>query len=145
MPRQMTYPLVNFHITLENHHLFTGKLTISMTIFNSLPLVIARGYQRPPFFQVDSSADGGNFSIQAEAHLWSRWPPEHWMVKSFPALLIFSGSIISIPLFAYFRCLCNINCNLAAKSPFSWVHQHFSRENRDNCRFCGVNLQTNKF
>jgi hypothetical protein len=78
------------------------------------------------FFQVDSSADGGNFSIQVAADDMPRIGPEHpkhWMVKSFPSLPFLSGSI---PLFAYFRCLCKINFNLVAKSLFSWVYHHFS-------------------
>ena len=38
------YPLVNSHITMENHHAIHGKLTISMAIFNSKLLKITRGY-----------------------------------------------------------------------------------------------------
>ena len=35
-------PLVNFHITMENHHFLWEKLTISMAIFNSKLLVYQR-------------------------------------------------------------------------------------------------------
>ena len=37
------YPLVNVYVTMENHHLFMGKLTISMAMFNSY-FDITRGY-----------------------------------------------------------------------------------------------------
>ena len=36
------YPLVNCYITMENHHFFMGKSTISMAIFNSKLLVYQR-------------------------------------------------------------------------------------------------------
>jgi len=38
----LTYPLVNSHITMENHHFLMGKSTISMAIFNSKLLVYQR-------------------------------------------------------------------------------------------------------
>ena len=40
-----TYPLVNVYISMEIHHFFMGKSTMSMAIFNSKLLVITRGYQ----------------------------------------------------------------------------------------------------
>jgi hypothetical protein len=36
------YPLVNIQKTMENHHVFDGKSTISMTIFNSILYVYQR-------------------------------------------------------------------------------------------------------
>ena len=40
------YPLVNVYITMENHHFFMGKSTISMAIFRTFLYVYQAGY--PP-------------------------------------------------------------------------------------------------
>ena len=54
------YPLVNCHITMENH-IFMGKSTISMAIFNSFLYV----YQRVPMISHDTWNRIGSFPIES--------------------------------------------------------------------------------
>ena len=73
------YPLVNVYITMENHHFFMGKSTISMAIFNSYLYVYQAGYVPWSFFfwnglhPIFGDSHPSEIAISTILYYWNPW------------------------------------------------------------------------